>query len=32
MEWAMGDLIHNRPALSRWHDEFAQAFEKFMES
>lgn len=32
MEWAMGDLIHNRPALSRWHGEFEEAFEKFMES
>ncbi len=32
MEWAMGDLIHNRPALSRWHEEFQASFEKFMES
>lgn len=31
MEWAMGDLIHNRPALSRWHDAYTQAFEQFME-
>ena len=26
VEWAMGDIIHNRPALSRWHPDFAQAF------
>jgi NAD(P)-dependent dehydrogenase (short-subunit alcohol dehydrogenase family) len=24
--WAAGDLIENRPALSRWHPDFAQAF------
>ncbi len=30
MEWAMGDLIENRPALSRWHPDYAAAFEKFM--
>ena len=30
MEWAMGDLIHNRPALSRWHPDFKDAFEAFM--
>lgn len=32
MEWAMGDLIENRPALSRWHDGYTQAFEDFMRS
>ena len=26
MEWAMGDIIHNRPALSRWHKDWAEAF------
>jgi NADP-dependent 3-hydroxy acid dehydrogenase YdfG len=30
MEWAMGDLIHNRPALSRWHSDYEEAFKKFM--
>ena len=30
MEWAMGDLIHNRPALSRWHPEFAEEFARFV--
>ncbi|MEM6467689.1 MAG: SDR family NAD(P)-dependent oxidoreductase [Pseudomonadota bacterium] len=24
--WAMGDIVHNRPALSRWHEDYAQAF------
>lgn len=32
MKWAMGDVIHNRPALSRWHEEFQAAFDKFMDS
>ncbi len=30
MQWAMGDLIENRPALSRWRPEFKDAFEVFM--
>jgi NAD(P)-dependent dehydrogenase (short-subunit alcohol dehydrogenase family) len=30
MAWAMGDLIHNRPPLSRWHPDFTAAFEAFM--
>ncbi|MCX2980339.1 SDR family NAD(P)-dependent oxidoreductase [Halieaceae bacterium IMCC14734] len=29
MAWAVGDLIHNRPPLSRWHPDFAQAFESY---
>lgn len=24
--WALGDVIENRPALSRWHPDFADAF------
>ncbi|MEL6915819.1 MAG: SDR family NAD(P)-dependent oxidoreductase [Pseudomonadota bacterium] len=24
--WAVGDLIENRPALSRWHPDYAEAF------
>ena len=28
-EWAVGDIIENRPALSRWHPEFAAAFAAF---
>jgi NAD(P)-dependent dehydrogenase (short-subunit alcohol dehydrogenase family) len=30
MAWAIGDVIENRPALSRWHPDFAQAFAAFM--
>ena len=32
MEWAMGDLVHNRPPLSRWHADYEKEFEKFMKS
>ena len=28
--WAMGDLVENRPALSRWHPDYLAAFEAFM--
>ena len=28
--WAAGDLIRNRPALSRWHPDYAEAFAAFM--
>jgi NAD(P)-dependent dehydrogenase (short-subunit alcohol dehydrogenase family) len=27
--WAAGDIIENRPPLSRWHPHYAQAFAKF---
>jgi NAD(P)-dependent dehydrogenase (short-subunit alcohol dehydrogenase family) len=30
MAWAIGDVIENRPALSRWHPDYAQAFAAFM--
>jgi NAD(P)-dependent dehydrogenase (short-subunit alcohol dehydrogenase family) len=26
VEWAVGDIINNRPALSRWHPDYADAF------
>ena len=29
VQWAMGDIVHNRPALSRWHPDFADAFAEF---
>lgn len=32
MEWAMGDLIHNRPALSRWHPDYAEEYNRFENS
>jgi NAD(P)-dependent dehydrogenase (short-subunit alcohol dehydrogenase family) len=28
--WAAGDLVENRPALSRWHPDHKEAFEAFM--
>ncbi|MGF7147016.1 NAD(P)-dependent dehydrogenase (short-subunit alcohol dehydrogenase family) [Sphingomonas zeicaulis] len=30
MAWAMGDIIENRPALSRWHPDHAPAFAAHM--
>ncbi|WP_458094827.1 SDR family NAD(P)-dependent oxidoreductase [Roseomonas sp. WA12] len=30
MAWAMGDVIHNRPALSRWHPAFRDRFAAFL--
>ena len=32
MEWAMGDIIENRPPLSRWHKDWGAAFEEFVNS
>jgi hypothetical protein len=29
MQWAIDDIILNRPALSRWHPGYKQAFEVF---
>ncbi|MET0378814.1 MAG: SDR family NAD(P)-dependent oxidoreductase [Spongiibacteraceae bacterium] len=28
--WAAGDVVENRPALSRWHPDYQPAFEKFV--
>ena len=28
--WAASDIVENRPALSRWHPDYAEAFEKFV--
>ena len=28
VEWALGDILENRPPLSRWHPDFADAFAK----
>ncbi len=30
MAWAMGDVIQNRPALSRWHPDWQARFDQFM--
>jgi NAD(P)-dependent dehydrogenase (short-subunit alcohol dehydrogenase family) len=27
--WAAGDIIENRPALSRWHPDYGEAFKRF---
>jgi NAD(P)-dependent dehydrogenase (short-subunit alcohol dehydrogenase family) len=32
MAWAVGDLIENRPPLSRWHPDYDDAFAAFMKS
>jgi NAD(P)-dependent dehydrogenase (short-subunit alcohol dehydrogenase family) len=29
--WAAGDIVENRPALSRWHPDYAAAFAAFVE-
>ena len=30
MQWAIGDIIENRPPLSRWHPDYAEAFKAFV--
>jgi NAD(P)-dependent dehydrogenase (short-subunit alcohol dehydrogenase family) len=30
MLWAAGDIVENRPALSRWHPDYGEAFAKFV--
>ena len=32
MRWAMDDIIENRPALSRWHPDYKDAFAAFVKS
>ena len=32
MAWAMGDIIENRPPLSRWHPDYAEAFAAFVKA
>jgi NAD(P)-dependent dehydrogenase (short-subunit alcohol dehydrogenase family) len=31
MAWAMGDIIENRPPLSRWHKDHADKFKSFLD-
>jgi len=31
MAWAIGDIIENRPPLSRWHKDYADKFKAFLE-
>ena len=30
MLWAAGDIVENRPPLSRWHPDYAEAFATFV--
>ena len=30
IEWSARDIVENRPALSRWHPDFAEAFAAHM--
>lgn len=30
MRWGFGDILENRPALSRWHPDYAEAFMRHM--
>ena len=32
MQWAAEDIIKNRPALSRWHPDYKDAFEAYMKA
>jgi hypothetical protein len=32
MAWAIGDIIENRPPLSRWHPDYADAFAAYVKS
>jgi hypothetical protein len=32
MLWAAQDIIENRPALSRWHPDYKDAFAAFMKA
>jgi NAD(P)-dependent dehydrogenase (short-subunit alcohol dehydrogenase family) len=31
IRWAAGDIVENRPALSRWHPDWKDAFARYME-
>jgi NAD(P)-dependent dehydrogenase (short-subunit alcohol dehydrogenase family) len=30
IQWAAGDIVENRPALSRWHPDYAESFAAFL--
>ncbi len=30
MQWNLDDVVRNRPALSRWHDDYKEEFDAFM--
>ncbi|MFT6754203.1 MAG: hypothetical protein ACJA2O_004406, partial [Candidatus Azotimanducaceae bacterium] len=31
MQWNLDDIVKNRPALSRWHPDFADKYEAFVD-
>ena len=31
IQWAAGDIVENRPPLSRWHPDYTDTFKKFVE-
>jgi NAD(P)-dependent dehydrogenase (short-subunit alcohol dehydrogenase family) len=32
MLWSVGDIVENRPALSRWHPDYAESFARFLQA
>ncbi|KAK4684707.1 hypothetical protein P7C73_g5462, partial [Tremellales sp. Uapishka_1] len=32
IQWSIGDIVENRPALSRWHPEYKARFDEFVQS
>ena len=30
MAWSIGDIVENRPALSRWHPDWKDAFSAYL--
>lgn len=32
MQWAVGDIVENRPPLSRWHDGFKEKFAAYLQA
>ena len=32
MRWAVGDIVENRPPLSRWHPDYKDAFARYMDA
>ena len=30
--WAAGDIVENRPPLSRWHPDYGEAFQKWLKA
>ncbi len=32
MQWAIGDIVENRPPLSRWHNDFKEKFASYLQA